>query len=111
MCDLEIPLYGNTEVAKSKHKKIISHCNYCNKKIKGGALIGANSSVIKFEEVRVLKETRNDINRLVNCETANLNKTIDAAIKQIEAIDKLKKNKKFESMPNNLNIMQNKDLS
>ena len=48
MCDLEIPLYGNTEVAKSKHKKIISHCNYCNKKIKGGALIGANRTTEDF---------------------------------------------------------------
>ena len=37
------------------------------------ALMGANKSVIKFEEIRVMKETRNNINRLVNCETANLN--------------------------------------
>ena len=66
------------------------------------ALIGANSSVIKFEEVRVLKETRNDINRLVNCETANLNKTINAAVKQVEAIKKLKKNKQFGKLSENL---------
>lgn len=62
------------------------------------ALIGANSSVIKFEEIRVLKETRNDINRLVNCETANLNKTINASIEQIEAIRKLKKSGIFEKL-------------
>jgi len=66
------------------------------------ALIGANSSVIKFEEVRVLKETRNDINRLVNCETANLNKTINAAVKQIEDIKLIKKKRKFSSLPENL---------
>jgi len=66
------------------------------------ALIGANSSVIKFEEVRVLKETRNDINRLVNCETANLNKTINAAVKQIEDIKLIKKKHKFSSLPENL---------
>ena len=71
------------------------------------ALIGANSSVIKFEEVRVLKETRNDINRLVNCETANLNKTINAAVKQVEAIKKLKKNKQFEKIPENLKELAN----
>lgn len=63
------------------------------------ALIGAMSSVLKFEEVRVERELKNNINRAVNCETANLNKTIDAAIKQIEAIEKIKKNRKFESMP------------
>ena len=66
------------------------------------ALIGANSSVIKFEEVRVLKETRNDINRLVNCETANLNKTINAAVKQIEDIKLIKKKHKFSNLPENL---------
>ena len=66
------------------------------------ALIGANSSVIKFEEIRVLKETRNDINRLVNCETANLNKTINAAVKQIEDIKLIKKKHKFSSLPENL---------
>ena len=66
------------------------------------ALIGANSSVIKFEEIRVLKETRNDINRLVNCETANLNKTLNAAVKQIEDIKLIKKKRKFSSLPENL---------
>ena len=71
------------------------------------ALIGANSSVIKFEEVRVLKETRNDINRLVNCETANLNKTINAAVKQIEDIKLIKKKRKFAALPENLQEIAN----
>ena len=66
------------------------------------ALMGAAKAVIKFEEIRVIKDTRNNINRLVNCETANLNKTINAAVKQIEDIKKLKRNKKFESLPENL---------
>ena len=50
------------------------------------ALIGANKSVLKFEEIRVQREMNNKINRIVNCETANLNKTINASIEQIEAI-------------------------
>lgn len=62
------------------------------------ALIGANKSVLKFEEIRVQREMNNKINRIVNCETANLNKTINASIEQIEAIKKLKKNKKFEQL-------------
>ena len=66
------------------------------------ALMGAAKAMLKFEEIRVIKETRNNVNRLVNCETANLNKTINAAVKQIENIKKLKKNKKFESLPDNL---------
>ena len=71
------------------------------------ALIGANKAVIKFEEVRVIKDTRNNINRLVNCETANLNKTINAAVKQIDAIKKLKKNKQFSKLPENLKEIAN----
>ena len=66
------------------------------------AFIGTNSSVLKFEEIRVVKETRNNINRLVNCETANLNKTINAAVQQIEAIKFIKKKKEFDNLPENL---------
>ena len=44
----------------------------------------------------------NKINRLVNCESANLNKTMNASIEQIEAIKKLKENHKFEKLPENL---------
>jgi len=66
------------------------------------ALIGANSSVLKYEDIRVLKDTKNNVNRKVNCETANLNKTISAAVYQIQAIEKLKKQKKFNKLPLNL---------
>lgn len=71
------------------------------------ALMGANKAVIKFEEVRVIKDTRNNINRLVNCETANLNKTINASVKQIEAIKKIKKSKKFNALQENLKELAN----
>ncbi|WP_035054420.1 DNA-binding protein WhiA [Carnobacterium pleistocenium] len=50
------------------------------------ALIGATSGMLKFEDVRIIRDMRNSVNRLVNCENANLNKTIDAASKQIESI-------------------------
>ena len=71
------------------------------------ALIGANNTVLKFEEVRVIKEKRNDINRLVNCETANLNKTINAAVKQIEDIKLIKTKGKFAALPENLQEIAN----
>lgn len=71
------------------------------------ALIGANNTVIKFEEIRVIKEKRNDINRLVNCETANLNKTINAAVKQIEDINTIKLKGKFSALPENLQEIAN----
>lgn len=50
------------------------------------ALIGASRSVLKFEEIRVYRDIRNQVNRKVNCETANLNKTVNAALQQIENI-------------------------
>ena len=54
------------------------------------AFIGANSSVLKFEEIRVIRDMKNNVNRKVNCETANLNKTINAAEKQKAAKKKIK---------------------
>lgn len=66
------------------------------------AFIGSNKSVLKYEEIRVVKETRNNINRLVNCETANLNKTINAAVQQIDAINIIKNKKEFDNLPDNL---------
>ena len=53
------------------------------------ALIGASRSVLKFEEIRVYRDIRNQVNRKVNCETANLNKTVNAALQQIENIQYL----------------------
>ena len=62
------------------------------------ALIGANKAVLKFEEIRVQREMNNKINRIVNCETANLNKTINASIEQIEAIKRLKQSNRYETL-------------
>ena len=66
------------------------------------ALMEANQALMEFENIRIIKEMRNDINRRVNCETANLNKTINASIEQIEAIRKLKKTGDFEKMDESL---------
>ena len=66
------------------------------------ALFGANKSVLKYEEIRVQREMNNKINRIVNCETANMNKTMNASIEQIETIRKLKKSGEFEKMEETL---------
>ena len=71
------------------------------------AFIGASKSVLKFEEIRVYRDMRNNVNRMVNCETANLAKTVDAAVKQINAINKLKENGKFNDLPDNLKELAN----
>lgn len=71
------------------------------------ALIGANKAVMNFEDIRIKKEMRGNVNRLVNCETANLNKTINASIEQIEAIRKLQENGKFNKLDDNLKEIAN----
>ena len=62
------------------------------------ALIESNKGVLAFEDVRLTKEVKNKINRLVNCETANLNKTVNAAVDQINDIKFLKKIKRFDEL-------------
>lgn len=69
------------------------------------ALMGASNAVMKFEDIRIEREMRGKINRLVNCETANLNKTLNAAVEQIEAIQKLKREKRFSKLNENLKEM------
>ena len=71
------------------------------------ALIGAAKAVMSFEEIRIQKEMRGKVNRIVNCETANLNKTINASIEQIAAIKKLKENEKFNNLSDNLKEIAN----
>lgn len=66
------------------------------------ALIGANKAVMQFEDIRIQREMRGKVNRLVNCETANLNKTINASVEQIAAINKLKQNGEFNKLNDNL---------
>lgn len=46
-------------------------------------IVGAHVGLMKFEDVRIIRDMRNSVNRLVNCETANMNKTIGAAQRQV----------------------------
>ena len=91
-----------------KVKKMVNDNKYCIYLKEGEEiskiliLMGANRAVLRFEEIRVQREMRGKVNRIVNCETANLNKTIDASVKQIEAIKKLKQKKKFYMLNDNL---------
>lgn len=80
------------------------------------ALIGASKAVINFEEIRVIRDIRNNVNRKVNCETANLNKTVNAAVRQIEDIKFIYKSKAEDKLSDNLkeiaNLrMENPDIS
>ena len=62
------------------------------------AIMEANVALMDLENIRILKEMRNSVNRKVNCETANINKTVNAAVKQIEDIRLLEEKVGLESL-------------
>ena len=66
------------------------------------ALIGASKAVLNLEEIRITKEVKNNVNRLVNCETANLNKIVNASVNQINDIKLIMNLKKFDELPDYL---------
>lgn len=61
-------------------------------------ITGAHNSLMQLENIRILKGMRNDVNRIVNCETANLGKTVNASLKQTEAIRKVIDNFGFDNL-------------
>lgn len=71
------------------------------------AFIGANKAVMKFEDIRVQRQMRGKVNRLVNCKAANLNKTLNASVEQIDAIRKSQQNGKFNKLEDNLKEIAN----
>ena len=60
---------------------------------------------MQFENERIVKEMRNSINRRVNCETANISKTVNAATKQIADIEKIRDMYGFANLPESLREM------
>lgn len=62
-------------------------------------IMGATGALLQFENVRIMKDMRNQVNRVVNCETANLQKAIDAAWQQVQDIERIKRHRSLESLP------------
>lgn len=70
-------------------------------------IIGAHKSLMDLENVRIIKEMRNDVNRKVNCETANISKMINASVKQIEDIEFIERTIGLSNLPDVLGEMAN----
>ena len=66
------------------------------------SVVGAHQALLYFEDVRIMKDMRNSVNRIVNCETANLNKTVGAAFRQVENIRFIQKEVGLEILPDKL---------
>ena len=65
-------------------------------------LIGATNSMLKFEDIRIVRDMSNSVNRLVNCENANMNKTADAATRQVANIQLISRTVGLKQLPNKL---------
>lgn len=68
-------------------------------------IMEAPVALMELENIRIVKEMRNSVNRQVNCETANINKTVSAAVKQMEDIRYIQDTIGLESLPENLQEM------
>lgn len=68
-------------------------------------VMGAHNCLMNLENLRIIKDMRNSINRRVNCETANISKTVSAANKQIEDIEYIRKHYGFDDLSENLREM------
>ena len=65
-------------------------------------IVGAHVGLMEFEDVRILRDMRNSVNRLVNCETANMNKTVGAAQRQVGNIEYIKEKIGLDQLPDRL---------
>ena len=89
--------------------KIVARKKYFVVYIKEGSQIvdilnvmEAHVALMNLENIRIMKEMRNSVNRQVNCETANINKTVSAAVRQLEDIEYIRDTAGLSSLPDNL---------
>lgn len=101
LCELANTFYLNARFIERK-KGFVLYIKEGEKIIEFLNIIGAHQALFKFEDVRIMRDMRNSVNRIVNCETANLNKTIGAAMRQIENIRLIEKEIGLENLPEKL---------
>ncbi|MFC7751479.1 DNA-binding protein WhiA [Paenibacillus thermoaerophilus] len=101
LCRLANKFNLNARVIERK-KGFILYMKEGEKIVEFLSLIGAHQALLKFEDIRIMKDMRNSVNRIVNCETANLNKTIGASMRQIDNIRFLEKEIGLDALPEKL---------
>lgn len=80
------------------------------------SLIGGFQALLSLQNTKILKQMRNDVNRIVNCETANLSKTVNAAVRQVENIRLIEEKMGIKKLPQSLQQIallrvENEDLT
>jgi len=85
LCEL-MNTFGLNSKTLERKKGFITYLKEAEKITEFLNIIGAHNALLRFEDIRIVRDMRNSVNRLVNCETANLNKTIGASLRQVENI-------------------------
>ncbi|WP_110112722.1 DNA-binding protein WhiA [Bacillus sp. CGMCC 1.16541] len=101
LCELMNVFDLNSKTLERK-KGFITYLKEAEKITEFLSIIGAHSALLRFEDVRIVRDMRNSVNRLVNCETANLNKTIGAAIRQVDNIRYIEETVGLDVLPDKL---------
>ncbi|MGG3571516.1 DNA-binding protein WhiA [Bacillus gobiensis] len=101
LCDLMNLFHLNSRTLERK-KGYITYLKEAEKITEFLNVIGAHNSLLRFEDVRIVRDMRNSVNRLVNCETANLNKTIGASLRQVENIKYINEKIGLDALPDKL---------
>lgn len=101
LCEL-MNTFGLNSKTLERKKGYINYLKEAEKITEFLSIVGAHNALLRFEDVRIVRDMRNSVNRLVNCETANLNKTIGAAIRQVENIRYIQETVGLEVLPEKL---------
>ncbi len=102
LCELANRAFDLNARCIERKKGFVFYLKEGEKIIEMLSLIGAHQALLKFEDVRIMRDMRNSVNRIVNCETANLNKTIGASVRQIDNIRLLEREVGLEHLPDKL---------
>jgi DNA-binding protein WhiA len=101
LCELMNTFDLNSKTLERK-KGYITYLKEAEKITEFLNIAGAHNALLRFEDVRIVRDMRNSVNRLVNCETANLNKTIGASIRQVENIRYINQTVGLQILPEKL---------
>ncbi|RHW38925.1 DNA-binding protein WhiA [Neobacillus notoginsengisoli] len=101
LCELMNTFALNSKTLERK-KGYITYLKEAEKITEFLNIIGAHNALLRFEDVRIVRDMRNSVNRLVNCETANLNKTIGASLRQVENIRYIDRTVGLQILPERL---------
>ncbi len=101
LCEL-MNSFGLNSKTLERKKGFITYLKEAEKITEYLNIIGAHNALLRFEDIRIVRDMRNSVNRLVNCETANLNKTIGAALRQVENIKYIQQSVGLQALPGKL---------